>query len=396
MMTDIPGRWWVRLVQFAALGTLALVGSIFDVPLEMLPYSSPERLVLISVQVGLAIAAAAVFLPIHQQGSKRLPQAALVVAVASLAVTAGVAVVDVHLYRTWGLAESLGLLGVIFVVARRGAAGWAPVAVTVTVIAVALLPLRGLGPDWVTFGLLQALGAAGAVAGGTYMRLLASSRERAVAALRVEQRAEFARDLHDFIAHHVTGIVVQAQGARFVAEQDPQRVLAALEQIEAAGLETMTSMRRMVGVLRNPNARPEVPLAPLPGITDMSRLLDSFRSATTTLVRPHIDGDLDGLPVEISTSAYRVVMEALTNARQHAPNAQAVDVLLRRTPDWLLVRVVNDGVTRQVPAGRGHGYGLIGLSERVSAVGGSITAGPDANGGWVVDAALPLHSQVTA
>ena len=126
------------------------------------------------------------------------------------------------------------------------------------------------------FGLLQALAAAGAAGVGLYLRIMAAGRERAMDAVRAEQRAEFARDLHDFIAHHVTGIVVQAQGARFVAEQDPQRVIVALEQIERAGAETMASMRRMVGVLRDPDARPDAPLAPLAGVTDLAPLLDGF------------------------------------------------------------------------------------------------------------------------
>ena len=137
--------------------------------------------------------------------------------------------------------------------------------------------------------------------------------------MRAEQRAEFARDLHDFIAHHVTGIVVQAQGAQFVAEQDPKRVLLALEQIEQAGAETMASMRRMVGVLRDPQARPDAPLAPIAGVRRAGRAGGAASPAAGgPLARLHVDGDVHGLPVEVSTSAYRVVMEALTNMRQHA------------------------------------------------------------------------------
>jgi signal transduction histidine kinase len=262
----------------------------------------------------------------------------------------------------------------------------------VTGLAAAAMPLRsGIDNVYVIFALLQALAAAGSAAGGIYLRMVAAGRDRAVALVRAEQRAEFARDLHDFIAHHVTGIVVQAQGARFVAEQDPQRVIAALEQIERAGAETMASMRRMVGVLRNPDAAPDAPLAPLAGVADLAPLLDGFNDTARAPARLHVDGPLDGLPVEVSTSAYRVVMEGLTNTRQHAPDARSVAVFVRRTPDWLLVRVSDDGGTpRTVPA-RGHGFGLIGLTERVRALGGTITAGPGIAGGWVLDAALPLH-----
>jgi len=101
-----------------------------------------------------------------------------------------------------------------------------------------------------------------------------------------------------------------------------------------------------------------------------------------------------GLPVEVSTSAYRVVMEALTNIRQHADGARVADVWVRRTPEWLLVRVANDGAAPRGGSPRDRpGYGLVGLTERVRAVGGRLTAGPGIDGGWVVDAALPLAAE---
>jgi signal transduction histidine kinase len=95
--------------------------------------------------------------------------------------------------------------------------------------------------------------------------------------------------------------------------------------------------------------------------------------------------------VEVSTSAYRVVMEALTNIRQHADGARVADVWIRRTAEWLLVRIANDGAPPRGGSPRDRtGYGLVGLTERVRAVGGRLTAGPGIDGGWVVDAALPL------
>lgn len=87
-------------------------------------------------------------------------------------------------------------------------------------------------------------------------------------------------------------------------------------------------------------------------------------------------------------------MEGLTNARQHAPDARSVDVFVRRTPDWLLVRVADDGAAARTSPPRRHGYGLVGLTERVRALGGTITAGPGVTGGWVLDAALPLQRTV--
>ncbi|MFG1866871.1 sensor histidine kinase [Micromonospora arborensis] len=390
-------RWWVRLAQTAGLLAIGLL-ALFDLRFSASGSMGPAELLLLLVRVGLAVATVPLWLPVHRLGSRLLPLAALALAAASLALTAAGVFVShgSNLFGgSWGLAESAGLLGVVFVVTRWGAARLAPWAALAAGLAVSALPLRaGTDNVLVIFGLIQALAAAGAAGVGIYLRIIAAGRERAIALVRAEQRAEFARDLHDFIAHHVTGIVVQAQGARFVAEQDPRRVIAALEQIERAGAETMASMRRMVGILRNPNSPPDAPLAPPAGLTELEPLLTGFNGTASAPARLYVDGDLDGLPVEVSTSAYRVVMEGLTNARQHAPGARSVDVAVRRTSDWLLVRVADDGAAGRTAPARGHGFGLIGLTERVRALGGTITAGPGIAGGWVLDATFPLRTAV--
>ncbi|MFI5891634.1 sensor histidine kinase [Actinoplanes sp. NPDC051513] len=382
----------LRLGQAGALIVLAFLG-LFDVAQgRLLTQSGWEVLGLIRIL--LAIGAAAIWLPAHQQNSRSLAKATIWLSLTSIVVTFVVAVSHPE-YGSWGLAESLALLGVLFVVARRAHPGWAVGAVISAGAAVSFLPLRGgQSSEFVIFGLIQALAAAAATGLGVYLRLVESSRQRAVDAVRAEQRAEFARDLHDFIAHHVTGIVVQAQGAKFIAEQDPQRVLKALDQIEQAGAETMASMRRMVGVLRDPESKPDAPLAPVAGVHDLGPLLEQFTAAGGPVGRLHLDGTIDGIPVEVSTSAYRVVMEALTNIRQHATGARVADVWVRRTPEWLLVRVANDGTARPAGPRERSGYGLVGLTERVRAVGGRLTAGPGIEGGWVVDVAFPLNVKV--
>lgn len=390
--------WWVRLGQLAGLVAMALLG-LFDLRFGDFHGMTPAALLLTLARMGLAAATVLVWLPVHRTGSRRAPVLALLVGAASLTVSLALGALHTAgsyvLSGNWGLAESAGLMAVVFVVARWGAPRIAPWAAVVAGLAVAALPLRaGTDSVYVIFALLQALAAVGAAAGGIYLRVVATGRDRAIALVRAEQRAEFARDLHDFIAHHVTGIVVQAQGARFVAEQDPQRVITALEQIERAGAETMASMRRMVGILRDPDAAPDAPLAPLAGVADLAPLLEGFNGTANAPARLHVDGALDGLPVEVSTSAYRLVMEGLTNARQHAPDARSVDVFVRRTPDWLLVRVADDGAAARTSPPRRHGYGLVGLTERVRALGGTITAGPGVTGGWVLDAALPLQRTV--
>jgi signal transduction histidine kinase len=395
MMTPQLRHWWFRLGQLAALAVMALLGMI-DVRFGLLQLYGSGALPLSLVRVGLAVATVSVWLPAHRQGSRRLPKLALLLAAVSILVTLSTLVAGSGATGTWGLAESCGLLGGLYVVARRGAAAWAVGAVLATGTALILLPLRGVtDTTYLIYALCSALGAAGATAAGTYLRFLDHGREQALATVRAEQRAEFARELHDFIAHHVTGIVVQAQGARFIAEQDPQRVIVALEQIEQAGAETMHSMRRMVGMLRKPGVAPNAPLTPLAGLADLEPLLAGFNRSGTPEARLHVDGGLDGIPVEVSTSAYRVVMEALTNARRHATGAQWVEVRIRRGPEWLLVQVIDDGAAPRTAVPRGqHRYGLIGLTERVRTLGGRISAGPGVDGGWVVDAALPLNQEV--
>ncbi len=392
-MIEKWNAWWRRAGQVVALVGMAALGLLDLYSGGILIDGTGGGSLVGRSPIAFAVATAAVWLPAHRQGSRRLAVAAALVAVWSLGVTT-------VLYRSvgdglWGLAESTGLLGTVFVLARRAAPRPGVAAIAATGLAVAAQPLRVSGSDTlVIIGMCYALLAAGAATAGMYLRLVAPSRERQLAAVRAEQRSEFARDLHDFIAHHVTGIVVQAQGARFVAEQDPQRVLTALDQIERAGLETMTAMRRMVGVLRGQGVAPEAPLVPLAGVGDLSELVDTFAAAGAPPAHLHTDGRLDDQPVDVTSSAYGVVMEALTNVRQHAGGARRVDVWVVRTSDWLLVRVTDDG-----PGPRGglsrdrQGFGLAGMTERVGAIGGRLRAGPGIAGGWVVDAALPLDRE---
>ncbi|GAA4569176.1 sensor histidine kinase [Planotetraspora kaengkrachanensis] len=394
-MTPQVRHGWRRLGQVTGLMVMAVLG-IIDLRFGMLQLYDDAGRLLSLIRVGLAVVTVLVWLPAHPQGSRRLPTLALLVAAASIVVTGATMAVGFGATGVWGFAETCGLFASLYVVARRAAPRPAVGAVLALGLALIVLPSRGVTDDsYLIAALLLSLGAAGATAGGAYMRYLDHGRERALAAVRAEQRAEFARELHDFIAHHVTGIVVQAQGARFIAEQDPRRVILALEQIEQAGAETMNSMRRMVGVLRDPDAAPDAPLAPLAGLADLDSLLAGFNGSGAPAARLHVDGDLNVVPVEVSTTAYRVVMEALTNTRRHADGARSVDVQVFRGPEWLFVRVTDDGAAPRAAAPRGQQrYGLIGLTERVRTLGGRISAGPGAAGGWVVDAALPLNQGV--
>ncbi|MER7168470.1 histidine kinase [Micromonospora sp. NPDC000207] len=402
-MTETIQRWLGRagtVFALTGMGVLWLFETTFGNP-GAGPYTA-----LVMVARGfLTVAAAGVWLAAHRLGPTRSAVAATLVALGSAGLSIGPVVLlglgagdyrdirYVGLAPTfWGLPESLALLGVVFALARIARPVPAMVALGCTGFALAVMPLRS-GTEFVYlfFGMVYALVAAGVAAGGMYLRLTAAVRDRQLAAVRAEQRAEFARDLHDFIAHHVTGIVVQAQGARYVAARDPGRAVEALERIEHAGAETMTAMRRMVGVLRD-DAAPDAPLAPLVDVADLPDLVGRFSAADGVPAHLHTEGTLDDLPVEVTSSAYRVVMEALTNVRRHARGARRVDVWVSRTPDRLLVRVSDDAPTTRAATRRGsrQGFGLVGLTERVAATGGRLRFGPGVDGGWTVDAELPL------
>ncbi|KJK45253.1 hypothetical protein UK23_26815 [Lentzea aerocolonigenes] len=298
-------------------------------------------------------------------------------ALVALAVLASITFTLVNpLEKEFGLAESLALTGVLAVTAHR-ARSWrdAPLLGGI-VIALVTQPVRDpLGPTEITLAMGLLVVAIGVLALVGYLRLLSNAREKQVAAVQAEQKAEFARDLHDFVGHHITGMVVLAQGASRIVERNPEQARQALERIEEAGGEAMTAMRRMVGMLRE-----DAPVAPVAGIVDIEPLVEAEPRATL-----EIHGDTANLPLEVTSSVYRVVMESLTNIRKHAQEATKVDVQIQTSPDWVTVRVANDGKH----ARQGNGFGLIGLTERVQALGGRIKAGPGIDGGWVVDAALP-------
>lgn len=284
--------------------------------------------------------------------------------------------------KEFGLAETLALTGVLAVTAHRAKSWWDVPLVGWIVIALVTQPVRyPLGSTELTLAMGLLVVVTGVLALVGYVRLLGNAREKQVAAAKAEQKAEFARDLHDFVGHHITGMVVLAQGASRIAEHNPAQAKQALERIEEAGGEAMTATRRMVGMLRD-----DAPVAPVAGVVDIAPLVEAEPRATL-----EIHGDTATLPLEIASSIHRVVMESLTNIRKHAQEATTVDVQIQTTPDWVTVKISNDGK----PARQGNGFGLIGLTERVQALGGRIKAGPGIDGGWVVDAALPTGKATT-
>jgi signal transduction histidine kinase len=222
---------------------------------------------------------------------------------------------------------------------------------------------------------------------GGYPRLMLHRRAVAVEQARQAQRLQVARDLHDFVAHDISGIVAQAQAARFVAGSRPEAAGPALARIEAAGLAALDTMDRMVGMLHEPDS---ATVRPLPTLDALPDLVERFRAAGGPDIRLVQGARIGAVPRDSAAVAYRIVVEALTNVRRHAPAAGRVDVSVTGDAGGVEVRVRNDTAQpppRQRAGGRG-GRGLSGLREQVSARGGTLTAGP-CERGWEVVAVLP-------
>jgi signal transduction histidine kinase len=200
------------------------------------------------------------------------------------------------------------------------------------------------------------------------------------------ERARIARELHDVVAHNVSVMVVQADGASYALASDPDKTRQALAAIASTGRQALAEMRRLLGVLRSDDG--ETGLAPLPGIGQLSELLQQTR-ATGLAVTFTVEGVPGPLPDGVALAAYRIVQESLTNTRKHGgPNASAT-VTLRYCEDVLMLKIADDG--RGVAAAAdGAGHGMTGMRERVALYGGTLRAGPRAGGGYEVTARLPL------
>jgi len=225
---------------------------------------------------------------------------------------------------------------------------------------------------------------AAAAAGGAAFRYRAESRRRALDQIRSQERVGLARELHDTVAHHVSAIAVRAQAGRTLAGQRPEAALEALAVIEGEASRTLAEMRAMVRVLRD-GARAEY--APQLGVTDLASLA---RRDPVPVVDVEVPGDLAGLPLQLDATVYRLAQEALTNALRHARNASRVEIRVVEGGGRLRLRVTDDGQIDPVrPAS--HGFGLLGMKERVQLLGGTLHAGPAPGGGWAVDAELPTE-----
>lgn len=387
MITRIPwtGRRGPLVAEAVVLGALVVLDTVLAVRAGPVPGELGTVALEFAPGVGPVVAVLAVL-------RRRFPDriAALAAAVCGLsllgtAITAAIAATGSRLPPQPDAAETFAIGLLVGACCHRLSPRAATVQAVLGGCAVTLGPILryGAGSPAALYSAAAAVVWGGALAGGLVLRDADVRRRVDVLEVRATERLRLARELHDLVAHQITGIVVRVQAAHRVAERTGGDA-ATFAELETAGAAALSAMRRLVGALRTGEEDFFVP----PG--DLATAVDR---AVPDDDRVHLDlsGDLAGITVapEVVTTAHRLLTESLTNVRRHAPDAAEVRVLVHHEPRGeLRIEVVNDGAAR--PARRG-GYGLLGMAERVAAVGGTVHAGPADGQRWRVVARLPLE-----
>ncbi|MFE3545314.1 sensor histidine kinase [Nocardia sp. NPDC059177] len=203
------------------------------------------------------------------------------------------------------------------------------------------------------------------------------------------ERTRIARELHDVVAHAVSVIIVQADGAKYALRQDPDTAERALATIAGTGRDALRELRRTVALLRTEHA-PE--LLPQHGSAGIAKVVEMMREAGLA-VDLELSGELDDIAPEVSLGVHRIVQESLTNTLRHAGASPKAEVRVHRRDDEVIVEVLDSGgLPAQPSAPAGGGMGLVGMRERVAVLGGTLTAGRLDDGRWQVRAGLPLRT----
>ena len=282
-----------------------------------------------------------------------------------------------------GLLAMMAVLILLYSLVRWGS-GREMVLGTAFVAAVVVLGMSAASAGWA-----EVLGASALllmiVALAAVFRYRADLWARQQREIRNEERVALARELHDTVAHHVSAIAVQAQAGGVVAGTQPEKAAEVLAAIESEASRTLAEMRSMVRLLREDES---VAYSPQMGVADLPALA---RTETTPTVEVSVDGALPRLPGPVDAALYRLAQESLTNAVRHARGATRVRIDLHREGRFVRLLVTDDGRPEpgRAPA---PGFGLLGMSERAQFLGGTLSAGPRPEGGWVVEAVLPLDA----
>jgi signal transduction histidine kinase len=327
-----------------------------------------------------------------------LPLAFLRPAAAAVAVCAG-AVLSVMLFRLLPVASVIALLIAAWRLGQRGPQWWTVWLGVALGLPFLLVALAGPGPGAETHAVTVLTAALAPAAAAAALALRArfeatehTAAREAIAGTLLEhtargERARISRELHDVVAHHISMIAVQAETARLTAPELPPATAQRLRSIGDTARAGLTEMRRLLGVLREDTGDTVADRQPQPGLGRLNELLDDARDASGSATRLIVSGLPVMLDPGVELAAYRIVQEALTNARRHAPGA-AVDVELRYADDGLRMRIRDNGPgPPPVPSEGGHG--LLGMRERAAAVGGKLTTSAARGGGFLITARLP-------
>jgi signal transduction histidine kinase len=258
-------------------------------------------------------------------------------------------------------------------------------------VLVSVLPFADNGEELVSVTLRNLALCELALAGGYLMWHNRAALERGVAEREAEaerrlgeERLRIAREVHDVVAHSMVAINVQSGVAAHLLDHDTDQAREALLQIKRTSGDALTDLRATLGVLRDPAQA--APVGPAAGLDDLEAVAGRLRAAGVEVT---VDVDtIDVVPTPVQSASYRIVQEALTNVLRHA-NAREVSVVVRADDEMLTIVVADDGKGRGQPA-TGSGAGVRGMRERAEALGGALHAGPSAEGGWRVEATLPM------
>jgi signal transduction histidine kinase len=219
---------------------------------------------------------------------------------------------------------------------------------------------------------------------GIAVRTRSALRQREFDEVKLREREQLARELHDTVAHHVSAIAVQAQAGQAVAARRPEVAVETLAVIEETAKRTLAEMRAMVGALRGSD---DASRTPQEGVGDLHRLAD--RAPGTLQIDVDLSGDLDDLGPLVDAALYRIAQESITNALRHARDATRVSVCVVGHDDRVELTVSDDGSEPAATSSDTTGFGLLGMTERAKLLGGTLSSGPGTDGGWTVVATLP-------
>jgi len=340
-----------------------------------------------TVTVGNVLVAVVAFLAVLQRRSR--PRTALLIATAA---TVGAVTQDVS---NPGLIVALGVITYSIATHTNRREGWScALAAASVVYAAAVIASAGWRPDVLAVFAWIFMAAAVGDAARSHRAYVAEVEARAHRAEQtreqeaqrrvIDERLRIARELHDVVAHHIAVISVQAGAATHVLERRPDQVGPVLAHIRDASDLVLKEIASVVGVLRNSDEQAST--EPAPGLSRLPELLGALAAAGFS-VRHQQRGEPRDLPAMVDLAAYRIVQEGLTNAHRYG-NGRAV-LLVEYAPSGVVLEVTND--VRRDRGPEGTGYGLLGMRERASAAGGTVTAGPLADGRFRVHAVLPTE-----